>query len=96
MDVFQSRAEFHRGKDAISQQMIYFRFKLIMEGDLHTPIQGRHQGLTARTESGGPGLMGACRGARDLGKKAMVAGRKGKEGKKKERKKRRKKRVKKV
>ena len=33
--------------------------------------QGRHQGLTARTESGGPGLMGARRGARDLGKKAM-------------------------
>ena len=35
-----------------------------------TYIQGRHQGLTAQTESGGPGLMGARRGARDLGKKA--------------------------
>ena len=46
-------------------------------------MQGRHQGLTARTESGGPGLMGARRGARDLGKKAM-GGREKRERRKKE------------
>ena len=45
--------------------------------------QGRHQGLTARTESGGPGLMGARSGARDLGKKAM-GGREKRERRKKE------------
>lgn len=53
-------------------------------------MQGRHQGLTARTESGGPGLMGARRGARDLGKKAM-GGREKRERRKKEGKKKKKK-----
>ena len=44
--------------------------------------QGRHQGLTARTESGGPGLRGARRWTKDLGSKA--GGGKGKVGKKEE------------
>ena len=33
--------------------------------------QGLHQGLTAWTESGSPGLRGGCRRARDLGRKAL-------------------------
>jgi hypothetical protein len=43
--------------------------------------QGRHQGLTARTESGGPGLRGARGGAWDLGR-----GGNGKGGKKEKKK----------
>ena len=31
-------------------------------------MQGHHQGLTVRTESGGPRLRGARGGARDLGR----------------------------